>query len=68
MSKRDEKHTSELSMEELDNVAGGGANEGIHGVILSLGNKKTNPSAGLTTAPTTNAAPAAATGTSGGEF
>jgi hypothetical protein len=25
MSKHDEKHTSELSMEELDNVAGGGA-------------------------------------------
>ena len=62
MSEKNAKQTSELSMEELDNVAGGGANEGIHGVILSLGNKKTNPSAGLTADPTTSTATATTPG------
>jgi len=52
MSEKNGKHTSELSMEELDNVAGGGANDGINGVGIGLGNKKTNPSASLTSVPT----------------
>ena len=56
MSEKNEKQTSELSMEELDNVAGGGANDGIHGVGVGLGNIKDRPA--VTTAPTTTATPA----------
>jgi hypothetical protein len=44
MSKNDEKHSPELSMEELENVAGGGTDTGIHGVGIGLGSKP-NPSA-----------------------
>ena len=44
MSEKNEKQTSELSMEELENVSGGGVNEGIHGVGIGLCSKP-NPSA-----------------------
>jgi len=62
MSERNEKQTSELSMDELDNVAGG-ASTNVKGIDIVV-RKKTG--GGLTTDPTADSGAAAATGTSGG--
>jgi hypothetical protein len=51
MSEKSEKQTSELSMEDLEKVAGGGVNDPKTGVGVGLGGGKTGPP-GTPVAPT----------------
>ena len=62
MSEKDEKDTSELSMEELEKVAGGGANDPIGGVGIGLGNNKHKSDGGAASVgPSSTAVPTPAT-------
>jgi hypothetical protein len=51
MSKHDEKHTSEISMEELDNVSGGAADNFLYLATPALAPTAPAPSSTLTAAP-----------------
>jgi len=58
MSEQNEKHTSELSMEELDNVAGGATYNNVKGIYEPV---RPHP------APSSTAAPVASSGAAADE-